>query len=52
MSAIRGPVMLIILGVLLAVDHLGTVSIWRTWPVLLILLGVFKLLEHTGTPSA
>ncbi|PYT12416.1 MAG: hypothetical protein DMG59_23495 [Acidobacteria bacterium] len=51
-SAIRGPVMLITLGVLLAMDHNGTISFGRTWPVLLIMFGVFKLAERAGAKSA
>jgi hypothetical protein len=47
-QAVRGPVMLIALGVLLAVDQNGPISFGRTWPALLILLGLFKLLEHMG----
>jgi len=46
--AITGPLMLITLGVLLAFDHLGSVSFWRTWPALLIVFGACKLLEHLG----
>jgi hypothetical protein len=53
--AIRGPLLLITLGTLFAIDHFGQVSIWRTWPVLLIVLGVLKLVEfagsHTGGPT-
>ena len=45
---IRGPAMLIALGVLLAIDHAGRVSFARTWPVLLILFGAFTLLERAG----
>lgn len=53
-SLIRGPIMLITLGVLFAADQLGPYSFWRTWPVLVILFGVLKLLERlfggrTGT---
>ncbi len=51
-GAIRGPVMLITLGVLLAIDHFGTVSFGRTWPVLLIVFGLFKLAERAGAKSA
>jgi len=43
--AVCGPLMLITLGVLLAVDHLGTVSFGRTWPVLLIVFGACKLID-------
>ena len=48
LCAIRGPVLLITLGVLLAIDHFGTVSFGRTWPVLLIVFGLFKLAERSG----
>ncbi len=47
--AIRGPVLLIALGLLMAADQLGRMSFWRTWPVLLILFGLFKLAEHLGS---
>jgi hypothetical protein len=50
--AIRGPVMLIALGVLLAIDHFNVVSFSRTWPALLIIFGLFKLLEKTGTAKS
>lgn len=47
--AIRGPVLLIALGLLMAADQLDRMSFSRTWPVLLILFGLFKLAEHLGT---
>jgi hypothetical protein len=43
---IRGPVILIALGVLFAIDQFGSYSFSRTWPVLLILFGLLKLLER------
>ena len=46
--AVRGPVMLVTLGLLMAADQLDRVSFSRTWPVLLILFGLFKLAEHLG----
>jgi len=46
MQAVRGPLMLITLGVLLAMDHLGPFPFWRTWPVLIIVFGLLKLLER------
>jgi hypothetical protein len=45
LQAVRGPVVLITLGVLIAADHFGVAAFWRTWPVLLIVFGVMKLLE-------
>ena len=50
--AIRGPLMLITLGVLFSIDYFGPWSFGRTWPVLLIVLGVFKLAEHLGAKTA
>ena len=52
MCAIRGPILMITLGVLLAVDQLGSLSFGRTWPVLLIVFGLFKLAERAGAKSA
>lgn len=43
--AIRGPIVLITLGSLLAVDHFGPYGFSRTWPVLIIIMGLLKLLE-------
>ena len=51
-QAIRGPVMLITLGVLLAADHFGPYPFWRTWPVLIIVFGLMKLLERAVRPPA
>ena len=47
--AVTGPLLLITLGVLLAIDHLGRVSFGRTWPALLIVFGACKLFERAGT---
>jgi len=55
LCAVRGPILMITLGVLLAIDQAGTASLsfGRTWPVLLIVFGLFKLAERasTGTPG-
>ncbi len=48
-QAIRGPIMLIVLGSLVAIDYFGVYSFWRTWPVLIIVFGVLKLLERAVT---
>ena len=47
-QATRGPVMLITLGGLMALDHNGVASFGRTWPALLIVFGIFKFFEHVG----
>ena len=50
-QAIRGPLMLITLGTLVALDYFQGLSFSRrTWPVLLIVFGVLKLLERAGRP--
>ena len=50
--AIRGPIMLITIGTLFAIDHFGPYGISRTWPIILIMLGLLKLLERAATRSA
>jgi fatty acid desaturase len=45
-QAIRGPIMLMALGSLVAVDYFGIYGFGRTWPVLIILFGLLKLLER------
>jgi len=46
LCAVQGPIMMITLGVLLAMDQMGNLSFGRTWPVLLIVFGLFKLAER------
>jgi len=45
LCAIRGPVLLITLGSLLAAHRFTQISFWKLWPVLIIVLGLMKLLE-------
>jgi hypothetical protein len=52
LGAIRGPVLLITLGVLFAIDYAGGVSVGRTWPALLIIVGLFKLAEHMAAKNS
>jgi hypothetical protein len=47
-QAIRGPIMLITLGTLVAIDYAGVYGFWRTWPILIIVFGVLKLLERAA----
>ena len=46
--ALRGPLLLIALGVLTSLHRFQDISFTKTWPVLLILLGVMKLLERAA----
>lgn len=48
--AVRGPLLLIALGVLFLVDQSGGLSFFRTWPILVILYGVLKLAERLVAP--
>jgi hypothetical protein len=52
LGAIRGPVLLITLGALFAIDYAGGVSVGRTWPALLIVVGLFKLAEHMAARNS
>lgn len=56
LRAIRGPMLLITVGVLFAIHQAGIYPIWRTWPFILIVAGVLILAERLagppGTPSA
>jgi hypothetical protein len=45
-QAIRGPILLITLGVLFAMHQAGVLSFARTWPLILIMIGVMKLFER------
>jgi hypothetical protein len=46
MCAVRGPILLITLGTLFAIDHAGGFGFTRTWPILIIVFGILKLMER------
>jgi hypothetical protein len=50
-QAIRGPVLLVTLGILFAVHQAGVLSLSRTWPLVIIVIGIMKLLERAGAPA-
>jgi hypothetical protein len=50
--AVRGPLLLITLGLLFVGDYFGSVPFYRTWPVLLIVYGALKLFERVMARSA
>jgi Domain of unknown function (DUF5668) len=50
-QAIRGPILLITLGVLFAIQQAGILAFSRTWPLILIVIGVTKLMERAVSPS-
>ncbi len=47
-AAIRGPILLIALGLLFLADQGGSFRFTQTWPALIILFGALKLLERTA----
>lgn len=51
-QAVRGPILLITLGSLVAIDYAGIYGFWRTWPVLIIVFGLLKLLERATAKPA
>jgi hypothetical protein len=46
LQAIRGPILLITLGLLFAAHQAGIISFSRTWPLVIIVFGVMKLFER------
>jgi hypothetical protein len=49
--AIRGPITLITVGALFALNNFTPYDIWKTWPVLLIVFGLLSLLRMTEAPD-
>jgi hypothetical protein len=49
--AIRGPIVMITVGVLFALDHMTEFSFTRTWPAILIVVGLLKLGERFAGPQ-
>ena len=50
--ALRGPILLIALGGLMALHRFDEFSLAKTWPILLILLGLMKLGERMVARTA
>jgi hypothetical protein len=49
-QAIRGPIVLIVIGVLFAMHQANVLPFSRTWPLLIIVVGVMKLIERWHAP--
>jgi hypothetical protein len=49
-QAIRGPIILMTVGVLFALDHANIADFKHTWPLLIIAVGLIKLFERLVTP--
>lgn len=50
-QAIRGPILLITIGVLFAMHQAGILHFSRTWPLIIITIGVLKLIERVAMPQ-
>ncbi|MGI9072435.1 MAG: LiaI-LiaF-like domain-containing protein [Bryobacteraceae bacterium] len=50
-QAIRGPILLITIGVLFAMHQAGVLHFSRTWPLIIIVIGVLKLIERLAIPQ-
>jgi LiaI-LiaF-like transmembrane region len=46
--AIRGPVIMITVGVLFSLDEFNVASFSKTWPAILIVVGILNLSRWTG----
>jgi hypothetical protein len=51
-QAIRGPILLITIGILFAIHQAGVLPIYRSWPFILIVIGLMKLFERTVAPAS
>ena len=51
LHAIRGPIILITVGVLFALNNFTPYGFGETWPVLLIVIGLLSLLSRGGAAS-
>ncbi len=45
-QAIRGPILLIAIGVLFAMQQAEVLPFSHTWPLLIIIIGILKLIER------
>ena len=50
-QAIRGPILLITIGLLFAAHQAGVISFARTWPLIIIVIGLMKLIERMFVQS-
>ena len=50
LQAIRGPILLITIGILFAIHQAGILPFSRTWPLIIIVIGLMKLFERMALP--
>lgn len=46
--AVRGPIMLVTFGILMALNHMDKIGFERTWPILIIMYGLLRLAERAA----
>jgi hypothetical protein len=51
-QAIRGPILLITVGALFAIQQAGLLPFSRTWPLIIIVIGIVKLIERVNIQPA
>jgi len=52
MRAVRGPIILITIGTLFALDHFTPFGFQQTWPVILIVIGLLTLIGRATRPGS
>ena len=52
LGALRGPMLLVLLGGLFLMDQNGVLPFVNTWPALIIVYGLFKLLENLAAKNS
>lgn len=50
-QAVRGPILLVTVGVLFAMHQAGVLPFSRTWPLIIIVIGLLKLIERMLMPQ-
>ena len=50
--AVRGPIILITVGILFALDNFTPYGFHQTWPVILIVVGVLTMLARASRPGS
>jgi hypothetical protein len=51
-QAVRGPILLITVGILFALHQAGVLSFFQTWPLVVIVAGVIMLIERLFLPRS
>jgi uncharacterized membrane protein len=51
-QAVRGPILLSLIGVLFAMHQAGVLHFSQTWPLIIIAIGVLKLIERVAMPQS